>query len=85
MNLEIAIGTSKKRSEARDHILIYGPPGLGKTALAAWLILWFAETRSRAGADWKVLTTAGSWSQLPPSTASMPAATSCCRCSSTCP
>ena len=41
-----------------------GPHGLGKTAIAAWLILWFADTRSRAGADWKVVTTAGSWSQL---------------------
>jgi superfamily II DNA or RNA helicase len=41
-----------------------GPHGLGKTAIAAWLILWFADTRSRAGADRKVVTTAGSWSQL---------------------
>ncbi len=41
-----------------------GPHGLGKTAIAAWLILWFADTRSRAGTDWKVITTAGSWSQL---------------------
>ena len=41
-----------------------GPHGLGKTAIAAWLILWFVDTRNRAGVDWKVLTTAGSWSQL---------------------
>ena len=30
-----------------------GPHGLGRTAIAAWLILWFADTRSRAGADWR--------------------------------
>ncbi len=54
----LAETVKKGRGSAR------GPHGLGKTAIAAWLILWFADTRSRAGADWKVLTTAGSWSQL---------------------
>jgi Holliday junction DNA helicase RuvB len=33
-NLAILIGASKKRSEAMDHVLFYGPPGLGKTTLA---------------------------------------------------
>ena len=33
-NLEIAIEASKQRSEALDHLLLYGPPGLGKTTLA---------------------------------------------------
>jgi len=30
----IFIGAARKRSEALDHVLIYGPPGLGKTTLA---------------------------------------------------
>lgn len=33
-NLKIFIEASKKRSEALDHILFFGPPGLGKTTLA---------------------------------------------------
>jgi holliday junction DNA helicase RuvB len=32
--LEIFIGAAKKRSEALDHVLLFGPPGLGKTTLA---------------------------------------------------
>ncbi len=33
-NLRVFIEASKKRAEALDHILFYGPPGLGKTTLA---------------------------------------------------
>lgn len=33
-NLGILIEAAKKRSEAIDHVLLYGPPGLGKTTLA---------------------------------------------------
>ena len=33
-NLSIFITASNKRNEALDHVLIYGPPGLGKTTLA---------------------------------------------------
>src|SRR2546422_400209 len=34
-NLAIAIDAARKRGEAMDHVLLYGPPGLGKTTLAA--------------------------------------------------
>jgi Holliday junction DNA helicase RuvB len=34
-NLSIAIEAARHRGEAMDHVLLYGPPGLGKTTLAA--------------------------------------------------
>ena len=33
-NLSIAIEAAKRRGDAMDHVLLYGPPGLGKTTLA---------------------------------------------------
>lgn len=33
-NLKVFIEASKKRAEALDHILFYGPPGLGKTTIS---------------------------------------------------
>lgn len=33
-NLRLAIDAAKKRAEPLDHILLYGPPGLGKTTMA---------------------------------------------------
>lgn len=45
-------------------VALRGPHGLGKTTIAAFLVLWFAITRDMAGTDWKVATTAGAWRQL---------------------
>jgi Holliday junction DNA helicase RuvB len=33
-NLQVAIAAATRRGEALDHVLLYGPPGLGKTTLA---------------------------------------------------
>ncbi|RIV28640.1 Holliday junction branch migration DNA helicase RuvB [Alicyclobacillaceae bacterium I2511] len=33
-NLKVFIEAAKERSEALDHVLLYGPPGLGKTSLS---------------------------------------------------
>jgi Holliday junction DNA helicase RuvB len=34
-NLAIAIEAARRRGDAMDHVLLYGPPGLGKTTLAS--------------------------------------------------
>ena len=34
MNLRVSMEAAKKREEAVEHVLLYGPPGLGKTTLA---------------------------------------------------
>ena len=33
-NLSIFIQAARKRGQSLDHVLLYGPPGLGKTTLA---------------------------------------------------
>jgi len=32
--IQVAVEAAKKRNESLDHVLLYGPPGLGKTTLA---------------------------------------------------
>ncbi len=48
----------------RRRVAVRSPHGSGKTALAAWVVLWFALTRDRMDGDWKVVTTASAWRQL---------------------
>jgi len=50
--------------ETEHRVAVRGPHGLGKTALAARLILWFALTREANADDWKIPTTASAWRQL---------------------
>ena len=33
-NLQVFIAAAKKRADVLDHLLLFGPPGLGKTTLA---------------------------------------------------
>lgn len=48
----------------RKRIAVRGPHGLGKSTTMSQLVLWFSTTRSLAGIDWKVITTASVWRQL---------------------
>ena len=39
-NLEVFIQAAKQREEALDHVLLHGPPGLGKTTLSYSTCIW---------------------------------------------
>lgn len=49
-----------------DHrrVAIRSPHGVGKTALAAWIVLWFALTSEALETDWLAIATAGTWNQI---------------------
>jgi hypothetical protein len=50
--------------EEKRRVSVRGPHGLGKSAVSALTVLWFAVTRDADGVDWKIVTTAGAWRQL---------------------
>lgn len=49
---------------SKRRVAVRGPHGLGKSAVSAITVLWFATTREAAGVDWKVVTTASAWRAL---------------------
>ena len=44
-NLKVYIEAAKQRGESLDHVLFFGPPGLGKTTLAGILQMRWELTR----------------------------------------
>ena len=63
-------GLTRYQAQALSELVSHGREsvrslhGAGKTTTAAIAILWFAETRDRAGVDWKAITTASAWRQV---------------------
>ena len=38
-NLKVFVGAAKLRDESLDHVLLYGPPGLGKTTMSMIMLM----------------------------------------------
>lgn len=63
-------GPTAYQVEVAEHLVedhrasVRGPHGLGKTSIAAMIILGFALTRDALEIDWKIPTTASAWRQL---------------------
>ena len=51
--LSIFLQAARNRGEALDHVLLYGPPGLGKTTLAhLWRARWAQTFGSQPDLSW---------------------------------
>lgn len=48
----------------KERVCVRGPHGLGKSMMCSLSVLWFALTRDACSADWKIITTAGTYDQL---------------------
>ena len=52
-NMKVYIEAAKKRGEPLDHVLLYGPPGLGKTTLSN--IISNRKTRGLSSTTYKLI------------------------------
>ena len=49
-NLRVYLEAARRRGEPLDHLLLYGPPGLGKTTLACICLLYTSDSGAAAAA-----------------------------------